>query len=372
MSDHMELLAEVIERDVAPNAAEVDRNGEFPRRNIESLREAGLLGIMSAPSMGGGGLGPVAAVEIVAELGRNCSSTAMIVCMHYAATAVIESCGDDEVRRAIAENRHLSTLAFSEAGSRSHFWAPISTATAQGDEVVLDAQKSWVTSAGEADSYVWSSKPLAAEGASTLWFVPSGTPGLKIGAAFDGLGLRGNNSSPIAAIGARVAPGNRLGDDGGGFDLMIGTVLPWFNLMNAAMSLGLMDAAVTRSASHMSSTRLEHLDESLAANPVNRLHLARAKVRADQAAALVRQAASSVEAQSEDAMLRVLESKVAAGDAAIEVTDLCMRVCGGSAFRKEVGVERLFRDARAAAVMAPTSDTLYDFIGKALCDIPLF
>jgi alkylation response protein AidB-like acyl-CoA dehydrogenase len=49
-----------------------------------------------------------------------------------------------------------------------------------------------------------------------------------------------------------------------------------------------------------------------------------------------------------------------------------MRVCGGSAFRKEVGVERRFRDGRAAAVMAPTSDVLHDFIGKALCGQPLF
>ena len=54
------------------------------------------------------------------------------------------------------------------------------------------------------------------------------------------------------------------------------------------------------------------------------------------------------------------------------VTDLAMRVCGGAAFRKEVGVERNFRDARAATVMAPTTDALYDFIGKAVCGLPLF
>jgi alkylation response protein AidB-like acyl-CoA dehydrogenase len=63
-------------------------------------------------------------------------------------------------------------LAFSESGSRSHFWAPRSTATAGGGEVRLDANKSWVTSAGEADSYVWSSRPLEAAGPMTLWLVP--------------------------------------------------------------------------------------------------------------------------------------------------------------------------------------------------------
>ena len=73
-----------------------------------------------------------------------------------------------------------------------------------------------------------------------------------------------------------------------------------------------------------------------------------------------------------DATLRVLECKAAAAETANEVLDLAMRVCGGAAFRKEVGVERFFRDARAAGVMAPTTDVLYDFIGKAVCGMPLF
>jgi alkylation response protein AidB-like acyl-CoA dehydrogenase len=49
-----------------------------------------------------------------------------------------------------------------------------------------------------------------------------------------------------------------------------------------------------------------------------------------------------------------------------------MRVCGGAAFRQDIGVERYFRDAHAAGVMAPTTDVLYDFIGKAICGLPLF
>ena len=61
-----------------------------------------------------------------------------------------------------------------------------------------------------------------------------------------------------------------------------------------------------------------------------------------------------------------------AGETANEVLDLAMRVCGGAAFRKDVAVERFFRDARAAGVMAPTTDVLYDFIGKAVCGMPLF
>lgn len=372
MSDHLSRLDEVIESEIGPNAVFIDSDGRYPSENLAALKAADLLGLISSTDVGGTGQGPRAATEVVGRIAEHCSSTAMIVCMHYAATAVIEALGSDEIRRAIAANEHVSTLAFSEKGSRSHFWAPVSSATADGDRVLLDAQKSWVTGAGEADSYVWSSRPLDADGPSTLWFVPSSTPGLKVDAPFDGLGLRGNASSPVSATAAPVGVGQMLGADGGGFDLMIGTVLPWFNAMNAAMSIGLMNAAVTRSAAHLSSARLEHLDETLADNPVNRLHLARARVRADQAASLLDWTVTAIETGADDAVLRVLEIKAAAGDAAIDVTDACMRVCGGSAFRKEVGVERLFRDARAAAVMAPTSDTLYDFIGKAVCGIPLF
>jgi alkylation response protein AidB-like acyl-CoA dehydrogenase len=71
-------------------------------------------------------------------------------------------------------------------------------------------------------------------------------------------------------------------------------------------------------------------------------------------------------------MMRVLECKAAAGETALEVLAAAMRVCGGAGLRKDVGVERYFRDAQAANVMAPTTDQLYDFIGKAVCGLPLF
>jgi alkylation response protein AidB-like acyl-CoA dehydrogenase len=76
----------------------------------------------------------------------------------------------------------------------------------------------------------------------------------------------------------------------------------------------------------------------------------------DMSRALLLDGLAALEKGREDAMLRVLEVKAATGEASTEVTDLAMRVCGGAAFRKEVGVERNFRDARAATVMAPTTD----------------
>lgn len=368
----LDVLEEIVTTVVDPTAADTDATGSFPTASITALGDAGLLGLLSAAEVGGSGgsLGDAAAV--VRRLAASCGSTAMVVCMHYCATAVIEAHGADEVRRDIAAGRHLSTLAFSETGSRSHFWAPLGSARPDGDDVVLDASKSWVTSAGEADSYVWTSRPATAEGGASLWLVPSDAPGLEITSSFDGLGLRGNASSPVLATAARVPSSHRLGDDGAGLDIALGVVLPVFQILNASCSLGLMDAAIAKTTAHVTSARLAHLDQTLADQPVTRQHLATMRNRADAAGALVDDAIVALATDRPDAPLRMLQSKAVAGGAALEVLDLAMRVGGGAAFRKDIGIERHFRDARASAVMAPTIDALQEFIGRAQCGMPLF
>ncbi|MEV8437364.1 acyl-CoA dehydrogenase family protein [Actinosynnema sp. NPDC051121] len=370
---HIDDLTPIIQDTIAPNAAEVDSTGTFPRAGVKALGEAGLLGLISATEVGGRGEGLRAAAEVVEHIARACGSTAMVVCMHYAATAVIEAFGPRETREAIARGEHLTTLAFSEAGSRSHFWAPLSTAAAHPDDrVLLNASKSWVTSAGEADSYVWSSKPMSAEGPSTVWLVPSTAGGLDSSGRFDGFGLRGNASRPVTATDVTVDSSALLGTDGKGDEIMLGVVLAHFQVMSAAVSLGLVESAIAKAVEHVTTARFEHLDRRLADLPVNRAHIAKMRLLADQAHALLGDTLQAVETGRPDATLRVLEVKAAASEAAIAVTDIAMRVCGGAAFRKENGLERHFRDARAATVMAPTTDAIHDFIGRAVCGLPLF
>jgi alkylation response protein AidB-like acyl-CoA dehydrogenase len=133
-----------------------------------------------------------------------------------------------------------------------------------------------------------------------------------------------------------------------------------------------MESATANTAAHVGGAKLEHLGSALADLPTVRAYVARMRIKTDMVRALLLDTLTALETGREDTMLRVLEIKAAAGETATEVTDLAMRVCGGAAFRKEVGVERNFRDARAATVMAPTTDVLYDFIGKAVCELPLF
>ncbi|MGH3913642.1 MAG: acyl-CoA dehydrogenase family protein [Pseudonocardiaceae bacterium] len=271
----------------------------------------------------------------------------------------------------------MSIFAYSEVGSRSHFWAPLGTAATagtgdSGDTVSLDARKSWVTSAGQADSYVWSSRPVGATGPMTLWLVPGKTPGLRVMGKFDGVGLRGSASSPMSAVGAVVPPDARLGADGAGWDVALITALPAFLVLNAAMSLGLMEAQLAEAAAHLARTRLQHLDQTLAQQPVTRAAFARLRIQTDATRAVLQDTLAALDTGRQDAKLRVLEVKAVADQAAAEVADGVLRLCGGAAFRKELGVERPFRDSFAARVMAPTTDALHDFVGRLCLGLPLF
>jgi alkylation response protein AidB-like acyl-CoA dehydrogenase len=369
---YQDALARVIDEVIAPAAAEVDRSGTFPRRQVTALGEAGLLRLTIPAEFGGDGEGLRAAVHVTRELGAVCGSAAMIVTMHYAAVAALVAGDMKEALAKLAGGPALATLAFSEAGSRSHFWAPLGTATAgDRDDVRLDAVKSWVTSAGEAAVYVWSSQPLADGGPMTLWLVPREAAGLSVTGTFDGLGLRGNASAPMTASGVTVARTAMIGADGEGLDLALSAVLPAFLLCSAAMSAGLMRRLAQETAGHLQRAQLQHLGRSLAQQEQPRAQLARLRIEADRTWALVSEALAAVEEGRADAQLLVLEVKAAAGEAAAEAADLALRACGGAAFRKESPVERLFRDSRAARVMAPTTEALHDFIGRALCGLPL-
>jgi len=364
---------------VAPHAARHDREGDFPVEAIAALGKAGLLGIVVPKDRGGPGLGPATFAEVTSTLSSADASVGMIFTMHVCGTLCLASAPKgakiDPALRAIASGEHLTTLAFSEKGSRSHFWAPVSKAESVPAGVKLSALKSWVTSAGHADSYVVSSLSPRAKGPtdSTLYFVPRGTEGLVVAARWDGMGLRANASAPMMLEGCFVPDEARLTDEGGGFKAMLEVVLPFFNLGSTAVALGICRAAVGATVCHLKTATFEHLGASLGETlPTLRSTLARMQIETDGLAARMTDVVLHLEHPSDMTMLRVLESKAAAGEAAIQVTSHAMRACGGAAFSKQTGIDRFFRDAHAGAVMAPTVEVLHEFIGKALLGIPLF
>jgi len=372
---------EIADSVLAPAAASNDEAGRFSTEAVQALGESGLLGLMLPADVGGAGLGPRTFAAVTAALAEADASVAMVYVMHVMGAASIAAARADvaeslkPILQEIAVGHHLSTLAFSEAGSRSHFWAPVSRAQRNGNGVFISAQKSWVTSAGHAQSYIVSS--LAPEGAGptdlNLYLVTAETKGISVAGPWNGLGLRANASAPVTLDQSPVPTNFQLTEDGAGFPAMLNVVMPLFNLGSAAVALGLCRAAVTGTTSHLKNAKFEHLGQSLGESlPTLRAQLATMQIQTDGLAALIDDVVDHLETPRDTTMLRVLESKAAAGETAISVTSTAMRVCGGAAFSKHLNIERLFRDAHAGAVMAPTADVLREFIGKSLLGIPLF
>jgi alkylation response protein AidB-like acyl-CoA dehydrogenase len=367
---------------IAADAAAIDADGRFPRAAIDELARAGLLGLGLPASIGGPGGGPLEFVDAVERVARACASTGMVYVMHVvgAQTLLAGVEGEDatgpkqEALEAMAAGAHITTLAYSERGSRGHFWAQTSHARVDSGAIVVDADKTWATSAGEADSYILATgapntdDPLSTE----LYLVSADAPGLTVSGRFDGLGMRGNASAPLQVRDLRLSRERRLGGERSGFALMMTATLPWFALGSAACSVGIAGAALDAAVEHATQARLGHVKSTLADVPGVRARLALSRIRLRESRALLFEVAGEVARGEAGAQEGVLAVKASAAEMAVEVADLAMRVGGGAAYSKHGPLERHLRDARAASVMAPTTELLHDFLGKALTGQDLF
>jgi alkylation response protein AidB-like acyl-CoA dehydrogenase len=368
---------EIADKEIAPHAARVDVESVYPQASMDALARAGFMGLTLSPEYGGMGHGMRVMAAVLDEIAQRCASTAMCYKMHLAAAAALAAGVTPPTRqlRAIGQGAHVSTLAWSEFGSRSHFWAPVSREKRDGNgNVVLNASKSFVTSAGQANSYIVSTQWTEAKTAtdSMLYMVLREDSGLRVSGPWDALGLRGNVSAPMVLQNVTLPASRALTEPGQGLGMMLNTVLPVFNIGNAAISIGIAEAAIQTTQRHLTTNRFQYIDSSLADLPNERARLAEMRIETDRARAHLAAVIDAVEAPGPATLLMVLESKAAAAETAMQVTDIGLRACGGTGFTKNLGLERHFRDARAAALMGPTSDVIHEFIGRALCGMSVF
>lgn len=361
------------------NADAIDQARRFPRENLQALGKAGVLGLLIPTQYGGAGAGIAEMSQVLDTQAQNCASTAMITLMHYCATALISAKGSDGLKQqvlpACARGENISTLAFSEAGSGGHFYAPVSEVSQNNGRKALSATKSFVTSAGEADSYVVSTRKAGA-GAPTetnLYLIAKDAPGFSTQGRFEGLGLAGNASAPMSLQAVAIDDATLLGAEGTGFQSLLEVVLPHFQIGVASVSMGLAKAAQQVIVERVGARKYAHAGgAALASIPRVQYLVAEIALAVNSGQAFLRETIRKAVSADPAAMLDVLGVKVAAADACLAAVSRAMTLGGGWAFGRRGGLERIFRDAQAAAVMAPSSDVLKDFIGKASLGLPLF
>ena len=368
----------IAEEIVAPNAEAEDAQARWPAEAMAALAQAGLLGLHVPEAQGGHGEGLGALVAVAETLAAESASTAMCFAMHCVGTAVIAAKATDWQKQAylepIAQGRHVTTLALSEPGTGVHFYLPETSVAVEGDAYRLDGTKSFVTNGGHAHSYVLSTRAADAatgEGTFSCVLVDEATPGMEWAEPWAGLGMRGNSSRGVRLDGVRVPRSHLLGREGDQLWYIFEVVAPYFLMAMAGTYSGLAQAALDVAREHLGTRRHSHTGELLGAEPVLAHRLGELYIEVERTRQMVHSAAARADAGEPDALVAVLGCKAAAGDTAVRVANEAMTLCGGIAYRENSRLARILRDARASHVMAPTTDVLKTWAGRALLNLPL-
>lgn len=363
---------EQVLRGISARAGEIDRLRAFPRDSLAELAGAGLFGLLAPAGDGGSGGGLEVLARECEALGRACASTAMTFLMHSVTVATIATGGGDraeELLAGLARGDRLGTLAFSERGSGAHFYAPgLSAKRNVSGRLRISGRKAFVTSSGHADVYL----VLVASdaGGTDCYAVDGDAAGLAADGEWTGIGMAGNASAGLVFDDVEVDEAARIGDPGESAGLVFGTVAPVFLVGLAAVNVGIADAAASAATAHVVGRTYEG-GGRLVDVEVLQQALAGMDQQVVQARLLVREAARLGEAGAEEALVRIMEAKVAATEASREVALRAMETCGGQGYTTSLPVERHLRDALAGAVMAPTNGVLRTWIGKAVAGLPV-
>jgi alkylation response protein AidB-like acyl-CoA dehydrogenase len=362
---------------VAPAAAGVDEGGLWPEAGLRALQKSGLGGLVVPEAHGGLGHGLYGLLRTAEVLGQHCASTAMCFGMHSVASAVISAKATPEQAQRylepIVRGRHLTTLALSEPGSGAHFYLPETRIERTSTGYRLVGVKSFVTNGGWADSYVMSGTSGAegSPGVFSMMVVPSDAPQIEWMDVWRGTGMRGNSSRTARLAGVTVPHHALLGEEGEQAWYVFNVVAPFFLTAMAGTYLGVAQAALDETRAHLQQRRHSHSGQTLAQTPLVQHRLGSLWGALERARRLCYYAAEQGDAQGPDAMPAILSSKAEAADAAVHVANECLTLTGGIGYARGSSLDRHLRDARAAHVMAPTTDILRTWAGRWLLGEPL-
>ena len=375
----LERVQEITRDVVAPNAKSVDQNASWPEAGIRALQQAGLGGLTVPEMLGGLGQGSFALTQVCEILGQECASTAMCFGMHCVGSAVLSAkATPDQHERyllPIIEGKHLTTLSLSEVGTGSHFYVPHTQLEAvSSDMYQVNGGKTFVTNGGYADSYVISTvaaDPDAPVGQFSCIVVSDDAKGLSWGEPWNGLGMRGNSSCALEMDNVMVPRSDLLGEEGDQIWYVFQVVAPYFLMAMSGAYMGIASAALEIARNHLIKRHYSDSGSSLARVQVLQHRLGTLWAMLERTRRLTYHAAASFDAGDPDALPAVFATKAEVAECAVNMVNEVMTLTGGMAYRQGSRLHQLLRDARAAHVMAPTTDLLRIWTGRTLLGLPI-
>ncbi|MGZ0878142.1 acyl-CoA dehydrogenase family protein [Priestia megaterium] len=375
-----EKITSLVDEVIRPNAALTDEEGVFPRKNLEALIKAGWGNILVPKAYSGLELDHVAFAIVAEEIAKACASTALVYVMHVGAIQTITLYGNDDQKKRWLQpidQGLIGTYSTSEKASGGHWWYNFSQAQRNGEDYVVNADKSFTTSAGQADFYIVQTRsPEAQEATDISFFIVDGKSDGITASPWEALGVRGNHSGPISYKNVHVPKEDVLGSEETGKEIVLNGVSPIYLIGLGSAWLGVAEHALELAVNHATRTIHRDFNNQLSDYQVIRQQIAEAKVLSESTKPWQIDLAEQLDIlQAEQKAQGVLtlpltEFKVHASEVANKATRIALDVSGGYGYKKGP-IERLFRDARAGIAMGPSNNIAREWIGKNLVGLPL-
>jgi len=353
------MVKEFAASEVAPIAAEIDRNHRFPEESIPKLAKLNLLGVPYPEEFGGAGADNVSYVLVIEELARVCASTAAIVSGHTSlGTWPIFEFGTSAQKEKyvtnLASGSMLGAFAITEPGAGTDAAAGKATAVVDGDEYVLNGSKIFITNGGYADVYIVTAMTDLAAGTRGIsaFIVEKGAPGFSVGEKEHKMGIKASSTTPLYFSDCRIPKDALLGKEGKGFKIAM-AALDGGRIGIAAQALGIAQGAFDASIAY-AKERVQ-FGKPLAALQAIQWMIADMATDIDAARLLVYRAAWMKD-QGLPYGTAASMAKLFASETSTRVADRAIQIHGGYGYTESYPVERAYRDAKITELYEGTSE----------------
>jgi alkylation response protein AidB-like acyl-CoA dehydrogenase len=355
---------------IAPRAAEIDRSGEFPEDIRQLLAAHDVLALPFPEEHGGVGADLLTLCLAVEQIARACTTSSLILTVQGLGSLPILLGGSDEQKARLlpdlASGKKLAAFALTEPEAGSDAAAARTRAVRDGDAYVIDGGKRFITNGSVASLitvFAVTDSEAPRHQRLSCFAVEVPTPGFSVARLEHKLGIRGSPTAELSFDGVRVPVVNRIGEEGDGWKLAMGTFdrsRPAIAAQAVGIAQGALDVAVGYARDR------KQFGQRIGDFQMVQAMLADMDSRVEAARQLTYKACVEVEAGGPDAARWASICKLVAGDAAMAVTTDAVQVLGGYGYTDDFPVERMMRDAKITQLYEGTQQIQRLVIARAL------
>ncbi|BCX52722.1 MULTISPECIES: acyl-CoA dehydrogenase family protein [Comamonas] len=358
--------------ELAPHAAEWDREHIFPREAIAKAGELGFCGLYAPESIGGLALPRLDATLVFEEMAAVDPSTTAFITIHNMATWMLGTWATDAVRaewgEQLTSGSKLASYCLTEPGAGSDAASLKTRAELVGNEYIVNGSKAFISGAGSTDVLVLMARTGdAGSGASGIsaFAVPADAAGVSYGKKEEKMGWNSQPTRVISFDNVRIPAHNLLGREGEGFKIAM-KGLDGGRINIATCSVGAAQGALTQAQSYMQERK--QFGKAIASFQALQFKLADMATELVAARQMVRLAASKLDAGARDASTYCAMAKRFATDAGFMVCNEALQLHGGYGYIREYPLERLMRDARVHQILEGTNEIMRVIIARRMLE----